>query len=70
MPLPSGPKGPIDRGLKEAGHGGDLQGFSGALYLLPEREFGVVVLSNLEAPDTSRDFIDLARQIYDIVAVH
>jgi len=64
--------GPIGKhdGLREVGHGGDQQGFSSVLYLLPEREFGVVVLSNLEAPNTSRDFIDLARQIYDIVSVH
>ena len=64
--------GPISKhdGMREAGHGGDQQGYSSLLYLLPEREFGVVVLSNLEAPDTSRDFIDLARQIYDIVSVH
>lgn len=64
--------GPISKhdGMREAGHGGDQQGYSSVLYLLPEREFGVVVLSNLEAPDTSRDFIDLSRQIYDIVSVH
>jgi len=42
--------GPIGRhrGLQEAGHGGGQQGVSSLLYLLPERQFGVVILSNLE----------------------
>ena len=64
--------GPIGKhdGLREAGHGGDQQGFSSALYLLPEREFGVVVLSNLEGQQSSLDFIGLSRQIYDIVSGH
>lgn len=62
--------GPISsyKGLKEAGHGGDQQGFSSILYLLPERQFGVVILSNFEAPNISLDFIGLSRKIYDIVA--
>ena len=61
--------GPIGnyRGLKEAGHGGDQQGFSSVLYLLPEKKFGVVLLSNLEGQDNSTNFIGLARKIYDIV---
>jgi serine beta-lactamase-like protein LACTB, mitochondrial len=62
--------GPIGdyHGLKEAGHGGDQQGVSSVLYLLPEKEFGVVVLSNLEGQQSSLDFIDLSRRIYDIVS--
>jgi CubicO group peptidase (beta-lactamase class C family) len=62
--------GPLStyHGLQEAGHGGDQQGFSGVLYLLPERQFGVVVLSNLEGEKRSQDFIALSRRIYDIVS--
>ena len=62
--------GPIGvyEGLKEAGHGGDQQGFSSILYLLPEKQFGVVILSNFEAPNVSLDFIGLSRKIYDIVS--
>jgi serine beta-lactamase-like protein LACTB, mitochondrial len=62
--------GPIGkyRGLQEAGHGGDQQGVSSLLYLLPERKFGVVILSNLEGEESSRSFIELARKIYDIVS--
>ncbi|HEY2170403.1 MAG TPA: serine hydrolase domain-containing protein [Candidatus Angelobacter sp.] len=62
--------GPISsyKGLKEAGHGGDQQGFSSILYLLPEKQFGVVILSNFEAPNISLDFIGLSRKIYDIAA--
>jgi serine beta-lactamase-like protein LACTB, mitochondrial len=64
--------GPINKhsGLREAAHGGDQQGVSSVLYLLPERKFGVVILSNLEGEQSSLDFIDLARQIYDIVSAH
>lgn len=62
--------GPIGdyKGLKEAGHGGDQQGFSSILYLLPERQFGVVILSNILAPNISLDYIGLSRKIYDIAA--
>lgn len=62
--------GPIGsyKGLKEAGHGGDQQGFSSILYLLPEKQFGVVILSNMEAPNISLDYIGLSRKIYDIVS--
>jgi hypothetical protein len=62
--------GPIGgyKGLKEAGHGGDQQGFSSILYLLPEKQFGVVILSNFEAQNISLDFIGLSRKIYDIAA--
>jgi len=62
--------GPIGnyRGLAEAGHGGDQQGFSSVLYLLPEKQFGVVILSNLEGEQSSLDFIGLSRKIYDIVS--
>jgi serine beta-lactamase-like protein LACTB len=56
------------RGLQEAGHGGDQQGVGSVLYLLPERQFGVVILSNLEGQQSSLDFIDLARRIYDVVS--
>jgi len=56
------------RELEEAGHGGDQQGFSSVLYLLPEKEFGVVILSNLEGQQSSLDFIGLSRKIYDIVS--
>jgi serine beta-lactamase-like protein LACTB len=54
--------------LQEAGHGGDQQGVSSVLYLLPDREFGVVILSNLEGHQSSVDFIDLSRKIYDAVS--
>jgi len=62
--------GPIGtyRGLQEAGHGGDQQGASSVLYLLPERQFGVVILSNLEGQKSSLDFIELSRKIYDVTA--
>ena len=55
--------GPISkhRGLQEAGHGGDQQGFSSVLYLLPEKQFGVVILSNLEGQQNSSTFIALSR---------
>jgi serine beta-lactamase-like protein LACTB, mitochondrial len=62
--------GPIGkyRELQEAGHGGDQQGVSSVLYLLPEREFGVVILTNLEGQQGSLDLIGLSRKIYDVVA--
>ncbi len=62
--------GPLSsyRGLKEAGHGGDQQGFSSTMYLLPSRQFGVVVLCNLEAENSSRDLIALSRAIFDATA--
>lgn len=62
--------GPIGRyrGLQEAGHGGDQQGVSSVLYLLPERQFGVVILSNLEGQQSSLDFIELSRKIYDVAS--
>jgi serine beta-lactamase-like protein LACTB len=53
--------------LQEAGHGGDQQGVSSVLYLLPERQFGVVILSNLEG-QTSLDVINLSRRIYDVIS--
>ncbi|HEX5432907.1 MAG TPA: serine hydrolase domain-containing protein [Candidatus Angelobacter sp.] len=61
--------GPISsyHGLQEAGHPGDQQGFSSVLYLLPQREFGVVILANLES---SPDLLNLARRIYDIISTH
>lgn len=36
--------------------------------LLPEKQFGVVILSNILAPNISLDFIGLSRKIYDIAA--
>jgi len=62
--------GPIGKyhELQEAGHGGDQQGVSSVLYLLPEKKFGVVILSNLEGQQSSLDFIELSRKIYDVVA--
>ncbi len=53
-------------GASEAGHGGDQQGFSSVLYLLPDKKFGVVVLTNLEGEDVSLKVIELSRKIYDI----
>lgn len=55
------------RGLLEAGHGGDQQGVSTAMELLPSERFGVVLLCNLEGHNISLDFVSLSRQIYDIV---
>ena len=62
--------GPISsyKRVKEAGHGGDQQGFSSILYLLPEKQFGVVILSNMETKNISLDFVGLSRKIYDIVS--
>jgi CubicO group peptidase (beta-lactamase class C family) len=62
--------GPIGRyrGLQEAGHGGDQQGVSSVLYLLPERQFGVVILSNLEGQQSSLDFIELSRKIFEVAS--
>jgi len=55
-------------GLKEVGHGGDVQGFSSVLYALPETQFAVAVLSNGDNPKAaSVGFIDLARDIYDVL---
>jgi CubicO group peptidase (beta-lactamase class C family) len=62
--------GPIGayHGLQEAGYGGDQQGFSSVMYLLPEKQFGIVILSNLEGQQSSLDFIGLSRKIYDAVS--
>jgi hypothetical protein len=51
---------------KRPGTAAISRGFSGVLYLLPEKRFGVVILSNLEGQNTSFDFIGLSRKIYDI----
>jgi len=56
------------RGLEEAGHGGDQQGVSSVLYLLPERQFGVVILSNLEGQQSSLGFVELSRKIFDVAS--
>ena len=60
--------GPISsyHGIAEAGHGGDQQGYSSVLYLLPEKRFGVVALTNIEGQNNSFDLIGLSRKIYDI----
>jgi CubicO group peptidase (beta-lactamase class C family) len=64
--------GPIStyRGLREVGHGGDVQGFASVLYAIPEKKFAVVVLSNGENENASIEYIALARKIYDIVIAH
>ncbi|MGB8129025.1 MAG: serine hydrolase domain-containing protein [Candidatus Angelobacter sp.] len=64
--------GPIStyHGLRETGHGGDVQGFASVLYAIPEKKFAVVVLSNGENEKASIEYIALARKIYDIVTVH
>ena len=64
--------GPIStyRGLREVGHGGDVQGFASVLYAIPEKKFAVVVLSNGENEKALIEYIALARKIYDIVTAH
>ena len=59
--------GPISNyhGLREVGHGGDVQGFASVLYAIPEKKFAVVVLSNGEKENASIEYIGLARKIYD-----
>jgi CubicO group peptidase (beta-lactamase class C family) len=54
-------------GLREIGHGGDVQGFASALYALPEKQFAVAVLSNGENPKASLGYINLARDLYDVI---
>jgi CubicO group peptidase (beta-lactamase class C family) len=60
--------GPVSshHGIAEAGHGGDQQGYSSGLYLLPEKQFGVVAVTNMEGQNISLDLIGLSRKIYDI----
>jgi len=64
--------GPLStyHGLREVGHGGDVQGFASVLYAIPEKEFAVVVLSNGEKENASTEYIALARKIYDVVTAH
>jgi CubicO group peptidase (beta-lactamase class C family) len=64
--------GPIStyRGVREVGHGGDVQGFESLVYALPEKKFAVVVLSNGENEKASVEYISLARKIYDVVTTH
>jgi len=64
--------GPIStyHGLREVGHGGDVQGFASVLYAIPEKKFAVIVLSNGENEKASIEYIALARKIYDIVTAH
>lgn len=66
--------GPLSayHGLREVGHGGDVQGFAGVLYAIPEKEFAVVVLSNGENQEasTSTSPVALERKIYDVVTAH
>jgi hypothetical protein len=60
----------LTRGLREVGHGGDVQGFANVLYAIPEKKFAVVVLSNGEKENASIEYISLARKIYDVVTAH
>jgi serine beta-lactamase-like protein LACTB, mitochondrial len=62
--------GPIGEhnGMKEVGHGGEQQGVSSLLYLLPEKKFGVVILTNLEGRQNSLGLVGLARNIYDTLS--
>jgi serine beta-lactamase-like protein LACTB len=64
--------GPIStyHGLREVGHGGDVQGFASVLYALPDKKFAVIVLSNGENEKASVEYITLARKIYDTVTAH
>jgi len=64
--------GPIStyHGLREVGHGGDVQGFASVLYAIPEKKFAVVVLSNGENEKASVEYIALARKIYDVLTAH
>jgi CubicO group peptidase (beta-lactamase class C family) len=64
--------GPIStyHGLREVGHGGDVQGFASVLYAIPEKRFAVAVLSNGENEKASIEYIALARKIYDVVNAH
>lgn len=64
--------GPLSayHGLREVGHGGDVQGFASVLYAIPEKRFAVVVLSNGENEKASTEYIALARKIYDVVSAH
>ena len=64
--------GPLStyHGLREVGHGGDVQGFASVLYAIPEKKFAVVVLSNGENEKASIEYIALARKIYDVVTAH
>jgi CubicO group peptidase (beta-lactamase class C family) len=62
--------GPVStyHGLREVGHGGDVQGFASVLYALPEKKFAVIVLSNGENEKASIAYISLAHKIYDEVS--
>jgi serine beta-lactamase-like protein LACTB, mitochondrial len=64
--------GPIGshHGLREVGHGGDVQGFASVLYAIPEKKFAVIVLSNGENEKASIEYITLAHKIYDAVTAH
>lgn len=64
--------GPIGQqeGCQEAGHGGELQGFTSAIYLVPNQQFGVAVLSNLEVRNGAMDFLTLARKLHTVVSSH
>ena len=61
--------GPIStyHGLREVGHGGDVQGFASVLYAIPEKRFAVAVLSNGDNQKASIEYIALARRIYEVV---
>jgi CubicO group peptidase (beta-lactamase class C family) len=53
-------------GLRGVFHGGAAAGFSTFLYLLPERNVGVVLMANLELLN-SKQRDDLSRRIADLV---
>jgi CubicO group peptidase (beta-lactamase class C family) len=53
-------------GLKEIFHGGAAAGFSTFLYLIPKKNFGVVLMANLELL-SSKQRDDLARRIADLL---
>lgn len=52
------------KGQREVEHSGGQQGVATFLYLLPDRGFAVVILSNLERAGLS---VELCRQVYKIV---
>ena len=58
------------RGLREAGHGGDISGFNSYVALYPAEKLAVVVLSNvgMRPPGPVPDAGAIAHQVVDIVA--
>jgi CubicO group peptidase (beta-lactamase class C family) len=58
------------RGLREAGHGGDISGFNSYVALYPAESLAVIVLSNvgMRPPGPVPDAGAIAHQVVDIVA--